>query len=55
MVALNELVITVLQPLWGVMAVSAFLGIVLWAFWPKNKGRFEDQAMIPFKENDEER
>ena len=32
-----------------------FLGIALWAYWPRNKDRFESDGMIPFKENDEER
>jgi len=27
-----------------------FLGIVFWAFRPKNKKRFEDDAQIPFKD-----
>ena len=31
-----------------------FLGIVAWAFWPRNKERFERDAAIPFRDDDNE-
>ena len=52
---LNDIVANVLRPLWGVMAMVTFLGIALWAYWPRNKSRFEADGLIPFKESDEER
>ena len=55
MSVLNQLVTTVLQPLWVVMVAGTFLGIALWAYWPRNKSRFEADGLIPFKESDEER
>ena len=55
MSTLNDIVANVLRPLWGVMAMVTFLGIALWAYWPRNKSRFEADGLIPFKESDEER
>jgi len=49
---LNDFVAHTLTSIWGVMAMAAFLGIALWAYWPKNKSRFEADGLIPFKEND---
>lgn len=34
----------------GVWLMILFAGIIFWAFRPKNKKRFEDDAMIPFEE-----
>jgi cytochrome c oxidase cbb3-type subunit IV len=50
---LSEIINSVLRPVWGVMAMGIFCGITLWAYWPNNKGRFEADGLIPFK--DEER
>jgi len=55
MSTLNDIVLKYLQPIWGVMAMGTFLGIALWAYWPRNKGRFEADGLIPFKDSDEER
>ena len=33
----------------------AFLGIVFWAYRPKNKSRFEDCGDIPLRDDDKER
>ncbi|QCK88404.1 cbb3-type cytochrome c oxidase subunit 3 [Phreatobacter aquaticus] len=30
--------------------VAMFLGIAAYAFWPRNKTRFEDAAHIPLRE-----
>jgi cytochrome c oxidase cbb3-type subunit IV len=37
---------------WVLWMMALFLGIVLWAFLPRNKGRFEEDANIIF--HDEE-
>ena len=37
------------RSLWVVWLMLAFLGIVFWAYRPKNKRRFEDDAQIPFR------
>ena len=37
------------RSLWVVWLMGLFAGIVFWAFRPKNKKRFEDDAMIIFK------
>ena len=40
----------VVRSLWLVWLMILFAGIVFWAFRPKNKKRFEDDAQIPFRE-----
>lgn len=42
-----------LRQFWGLWLMIFFLGIVVWAYWPKNKSRFADDAMIPLKDEDE--
>jgi Cbb3-type cytochrome oxidase, subunit 3 len=42
-----------LRSLWLVWLVLAFVGIVWWAYRPKNKQRFEEDARIPFKDGNE--
>lgn len=43
----------VFRQFWGLWLMIFFLGIAAWAFWPKNKGRFDDDAMIPLRDDDE--
>lgn len=31
--------------------VAMFFGIAAYAFWPRNKARFEDAAAIPLRED----
>ena len=38
------------RPLWLVWLVILFSGVVFWAYRPKNRGRFEEDGMIPFKD-----
>ena len=45
----------VLRPLWGLLVMIVFLGIVFWAYRPKNKDRFEAYADIPFRDDNKER
>lgn len=42
------------RSLWVVWLMILFLGIVFWAFRPKNKKRFEEDARIPFKDKNGE-
>lgn len=37
------------RSLWVVWLMAVFVGIVFWAFRPKNKKRFEEDAKIIFK------
>lgn len=46
--ALSEAV----RPMWVVWLVILFVGIVFWAFRPKNKKRFEKDGEIPFAEDE---
>lgn len=38
---------------WGLWLMIFFLGIIAWVFRPRNKDRFKDDAMIPFRDEDE--
>lgn len=46
-------IMELVRSLWVVWLALLFGGIVFWAFRPKNKKRFEDDAMIIFKKNGE--
>ena len=39
------------RSLWVVWLMAIFLAIVFWAYRPKNKKRFEDDAKIIFKDH----
>lgn len=39
------------QSLWIVWLVLLFVGVVWWAYRPKNRKKFQDAANIPFKED----
>lgn len=41
-----------LRSIWGLWLMIVFLGIVAWAFWPKNKGKFERYGEMPLKDDD---
>ena len=43
-----------LYPVWVVLFMGLFIGIVVWAWWPsrRQKKRMEDHARIPFREED---
>jgi cytochrome c oxidase cbb3-type subunit 4 len=36
-----------LKSLWVVWFMAVFLAIALWAYWPRNKKRFQAHARIP--------
>jgi len=42
-----------LRQFWGLWLMLLFLGIVWWAYRPGNKRRFEDDAMIPLRDDDD--
>ncbi len=50
---LATLVTEYFRPFWGIWVMGLFLAIVAWAFWPKNKGRFETYGDIPFRDDDD--
>jgi cytochrome c oxidase cbb3-type subunit 4 len=50
---LETIVNEFLRPLWGVWLMVLFLGIVFWAFRPKNKGRMESYGEIPLRDEDD--
>ena len=47
--------INTLRSIITVVAFTLFIGIVLWAYSSRNKAAFEQAAMLPFDEEDDER
>jgi cytochrome c oxidase cbb3-type subunit IV len=45
-------ILETLRSLWVIWLIILFIGIVWWAYRPKNKRRFEEDARIPFKDED---
>ena len=45
--------INVIRGLGTIFALFAFLCVVAWAYSSRRKDRFEDDGMIPFKEDNE--
>lgn len=43
-----------LQGIWTIMVMVFFLGVVVWAWGKKRKKEFDDAAMIPFREDNDE-
>jgi cytochrome c oxidase cbb3-type subunit 4 len=35
--------------------MGAFLGLCAWAYWPGNRQRFEEDALLPFREDELDR
>ncbi len=35
------------------VTMLAFLGVAWWAFWPRNRDRFEEDALYPFLDDPE--
>ena len=40
--------------IWTIIVMILFFGIVIWAWSNKRKKEFEDAAMIPFREDNNE-
>jgi cytochrome c oxidase cbb3-type subunit 4 len=47
-------VIDLLRALWVVWLVLFFVAVIAWAYWPRNKGRFEADSRIPLRDEPEE-
>jgi cytochrome c oxidase cbb3-type subunit 4 len=43
-----------LRQFWGLWLMIFFLGIIVWAYRPKNKDRFDEDAMIPLRDDENE-
>lgn len=43
-----------LRQFWGPWLMIIFIGIIVWAYWPRNKGRFQNDAMIPLRDDEYE-
>jgi cytochrome c oxidase cbb3-type subunit 4 len=44
-----------LRSFWTVWLMLLFVGILVWALWPKNKGKFDEASRIPFKDEGQEK
>lgn len=42
--------VNLLRGLITAISLACFVGIVIWAYSPRNKARFEDDAQLPFKD-----
>lgn len=42
-----------LRSLWLVWLMILFVGIIWWAYRPKNKKKFEEAARVPLEDDDE--
>ena len=45
----------ILRPFWVLWVIMIFIGIVFYAYRPKNKQRLEEYGNIPLKDDNEER
>jgi len=39
------------RSLWVAWLMILFVGVVAWAYWPRNRGRFDEAAMIPLSDD----
>ena len=46
-------IVEFLRSLWGLWLMVLFLGIVFWAFRPRNRTRFESYGDIPLRDEDD--
>ncbi len=43
--------VNTVRAIFTVLALLAFVGVVVWAYSSKNKDRFEQDALLPFAED----
>lgn len=48
---MNQLV-EFFRSIWGAWLMALFVGVVVWAFWPRNRKKFSDAAQIPLKDDE---
>ena len=49
-----ETLLPILKQFWGVWLMALFAGIVIWVFWPSRRREMEDNARIPFRDQEDE-
>ncbi len=47
-------ILKMLHSLWSLWVMFFFCGIVLWAYWPRNKAVIESHGMIPLRDDENE-
>jgi len=40
-----------IRSLWSVWLMALFLAVVVYAMWPRNKKKFDEQARIPLEDD----
>jgi len=45
---------TFLRSYWGLWLMVMFIGIVVWAFWPRRRKEMEEHGRIPFSDRDDD-
>lgn len=45
-------VVSFFRSIWGVWLMLLFAGIIVWAFWPRNRKKFSDAARIPLEDDE---
>ncbi|HLN23213.1 MAG TPA: cbb3-type cytochrome c oxidase subunit 3 [Patescibacteria group bacterium] len=48
----SDTLMQIIRSFWIVWVAVFFTGIVLWAYWPKNKAKTESWGNIPFQDDD---
>lgn len=47
-------IVGTLRAFWGLWVMGVFIGIVAWAYWPKNKAKIEAYAQIALRNDENE-
>ena len=47
-----DTILPLLKQFWGVWLMALFVGIVVWVFWPSRRKQMEDDARIPFRDEE---
>ena len=49
-----ETLLPILKQFWVLWLMALFVGIVIWVFWPSRRREMEDNARIPFRDQEDE-
>ncbi len=45
--------LSLMRSLWVVWFMVLFVGVAVWAYWPRRRSDMEDHGRIPFRDEDE--
>jgi cytochrome c oxidase cbb3-type subunit 4 len=49
-----ETLLSVLKQFWVIWLMVLFAGIVAWVYWPSRRREMDDNARIPFRDQEDE-